>query len=98
MTTPGKEHWTNTKRMFRYLCGMPYFSICDHGNFEDVGVHGFVDSDWVGDTNRRKSINGYVFRFFGGAISWMRRKQSMVSLSTTEVEYIIAIHAIKEVV
>lgn len=48
------------------------------------------------DIDGRRSTNGYVFRLFGGAISWMRRKQFVVSLSTIEVEYIVATHASKE--
>ena len=45
MTTLGKEHWIAIKRVFRYLRGTIDFVICYHGNFEDVGVHGFIDSD-----------------------------------------------------
>ena len=60
------------------------------GNSEEVGFHGFIDSDWDGDLNDQWSTSGYVFILFGGTISWMRRKQSMVTFSTTEVEYIVA--------
>ena len=98
MTTLGKEHWTTIKRVFRYLCGTTYFSIYYHGNSEDVGVHGFVDSDWVGEIDGRRSTNGYVFRLFGGALSWMSKKPSMVSLSSTKAEYSATTHASKETV
>jgi phosphoribosyl-AMP cyclohydrolase len=37
-----------------------------------------------------------VFNLFGGAISWMRKRQVVVALSTTEVEYMAATHASKE--
>jgi len=33
---------------------------------------------------------------FIGAISWMSKRQSVVALSTTEVEYMAATHARKE--
>ena len=55
--------------VFRYLCGMKYFSISYHGNSKDVKVHGFINSDWVGDINGIRSTSGYVFRLFGGAIN-----------------------------
>jgi hypothetical protein len=35
---------------------------------------------------------------FGGAISWMSKRQAVVALSTTEVEYMVATHGSKEVV
>ena len=98
IVTPGNERWTTVKRVFRYLCGTIDLVIFYHGNFEEVGVHGFVDFDWAGDIDDIRSTSGYVFILFGGKTSWMSRKQSVVSLSTTKVEYIVATHAIKEAV
>jgi hypothetical protein len=31
MSTPGKEHWTTINRVFKYLCGTKYYSICYQG-------------------------------------------------------------------
>jgi hypothetical protein len=39
-----------------------------------------------------------VFNLFGGAISWMRKRQAVVALSTIEVEYMVASHASKEAI
>eukprot|EP00253_Pinus_taeda_P012555 PITA_12555 len=39
-----------------------------------------------------------LFNLFGGAVSWMSKKQSVVALSTTEAEYMAATHASKEAV
>lgn len=69
MVTLGKEHWTPIKRVFRYLCGMTNFSICYHGNYEDIRVHGFLNSDSDGEINGRRSTSGYVFILFGGAVN-----------------------------
>ena len=63
-----------------------------------LNVHGFVDADWARDLDQRRSTSGYVFSLFGGAISWMSKKQDVVALSTTEAEYMAATHASKEVV
>ena len=63
-----------------------------------INVHGFVDADWAGDLDHRISTIGYVFNLFGGAISWMRKRQVVVALSTAEAEYMVATHASKEVV
>ena len=43
--TPGKEHWTTIKRVFKYLHGTIDLEIFYHGNYEEVGIHGFVEFD-----------------------------------------------------
>eukprot|EP00253_Pinus_taeda_P024883 PITA_24883 len=53
-------------------------------------------SDWAGDLDQRRSTSGYVFNLFGGAVSWMSKKQSVVALSTTEAEYMADTDASKE--
>ena len=63
-----------------------------------LDIHGFVDADWAGDLDRRRYTSGYVFNLFGGEISRMRKRQVVVALSTTEVEYMAATHASKEAV
>eukprot|EP00253_Pinus_taeda_P033307 PITA_33307 len=57
-----------------------------------------IKCHWAGDLDQRRSISGYVFNLFGGAVSWMSKKQSVVALSTTEAEYMAATHASKEAV
>jgi hypothetical protein len=63
-----------------------------------VDIHGFVDADWARDLDRRRSTSRYVFNLFGGAISWMSKRQAIVALSTIESEYMATTHASKEVV
>ncbi|CAL9019414.1 unnamed protein product [Prunus brigantina] len=50
----------------------------------------YSDSDFAGDVDDRKSTSGSVFMFISGAVSWSSKKQPVVSLSTTEAEYIVA--------
>ncbi|KAG8482934.1 hypothetical protein CXB51_024486 [Gossypium anomalum] len=52
------------------------------------GVIGFVDVDFAGNLNRRRSLTGYVFTIGGCAIIWKATLQTTVALSTTEAEYI----------
>jgi phosphoribosyl-AMP cyclohydrolase len=101
MSKPGKEHWTIVKRVFRYLRGTSSYGLCYQGRAgldRVLDIHVFVDADWDGDLDRRRSTSGYVFNLFGGAISWMRKRQVVVALSTTEVEYMAATHASKEAI
>jgi len=50
----------------------------------------FVDADYGGckDTRRSTSGSGYVFLMSGGAVSWSRKHQATVALSTVEAEYV----------
>ena len=96
-----KEHWTIVKRVFRYLCGTTDHAIYYQGRVgldRVLDVHGFVDVDWARDPDHRISTSGYVLNLFGGAISWMGKKQAVVALSTTEVEYMATTHATKDIV
>jgi len=86
------------KRVFWYLRGTSHFKL----NFRaDDSILSFtevyVDSDWGGDRTDRKSISGYVGLIDGGAVSWGSKKQTSVSLSTVEVEFIAASTAVKEI-
>jgi len=33
-----------------------------------LDIYGFVDVDWVGDLDKRRSTSGYVFNLFGGFV------------------------------
>lgn len=46
----------------------------------------------------RHAISGYTFIIDGGAVSWSSKRQEIVSLSTTESEYVAATHASKEAI
>lgn len=88
MANPGKKHWEAVKGLMRYLRGTLEICICF--GTRDACVLGYTDADFAGHPDTRRSTSGYVFTFVGGAVSWMSRTQKCVSLSTTEVEYIIA--------
>ena len=82
------------KWIFRYLRGSSKLCLT-FGDSKPV-LEGYVDADWAGDLNGRKSISGYLFTFAGGAVSWQSRLQKCVALSTIEAEYIAANEAGKE--
>jgi hypothetical protein len=44
----------------------------------------------------RRAITSYAFLIDGGAVSWSSKRQEIVSLSTTESEYVAATHGMKE--
>ncbi|XP_059076705.1 secreted RxLR effector protein 161-like [Cryptomeria japonica] len=77
MANPGQVHWDVVKRVFKYLRGTSDYSLCFHGNpsgpRHSLSIHGYVDSNWAGDIDSRRSTSGYVFTMFGGAMNWMSK-------------------------
>ena len=96
---PGKKNQIVVKRVFRYLFGMEYYAIWYQGKpkiEKKIDVHGFVDSDQASEPNRRWSTNKYVFKLFGGVVSWMSRRQSVIALLSIEAKYMSTMHANKD--
>ena len=99
MGNPDKKHWNEVKWILRYLKG-----TFDHGilfgkvDGVSCNVTGFVDLDFAGDLDKRKSIIDFVFTMCGGTINWKASLQSVVALSTTEEEYIALTEAVKEAI
>ncbi|TQD80644.1 hypothetical protein C1H46_033823 [Malus baccata] len=65
---------------------------------ESAWVLGYVDADYAGDLDKRRSTSGYVFTCAGGPISWRALLQPITTLSTTEAEYIALAEAGKEAI
>ncbi|CAA0816671.1 cysteine-rich RLK (RECEPTOR-like protein kinase) 8 [Striga hermonthica] len=64
-----------------------------------ITLSGFVDADFAGsDLDKRRSTTGYVFTYGGTAVSWISKLQKIVTLSTTEAEYVAVTEAAKELV
>jgi len=61
-------------------------------------LRGYTDADWGGDLDERKSTSGYAFLLNDGAISWSSKKQTCVSLSTMEAEFVACSSAVQEAV
>ena len=98
VSNPKQADWIEVKRIFRYLNKTKEKKL-RLGSSDDQSTHqliGYADADWGGDAEERKSNTGYVFIFLGATISWASRKQSMVTLSSTEAEYIALAEAAQE--
>ena len=95
MSNPGKEHWCAVKWILRYLKGTTDVGLL-FGKGSSLSVRGYVDADFAGDIDNRRSTTGYVFTLAGGPVSWKSTLQATVALSTTEAEYMAATEAAKE--
>ncbi|KAG8474295.1 hypothetical protein CXB51_034132 [Gossypium anomalum] len=91
-----KEHWKAVQWILRYLRGTT--DVClQSGRIRDE-VIGYVDADFTGDLDRRRSLTGYVFTVGGFAISWKATLQTTFALSTTKAEYMAIIETCKEAI
>jgi hypothetical protein len=87
--SPRTLHWQAVKRIFRYLRHTPDFGLW-YSTYSSLSLHGFSDTDFVGCRLDRKSTSE-TCQFLGSSlVSWSSRKQSSVTQSTTEAEYVAA--------
>ena len=67
-----------------------------HG--DELAPIGYTDYEFQLHVDLRKSTSGYVFTLGGALVSWRSIKQSCISNSTMEGEYMIASEAAKKAV
>ncbi|KAH9779137.1 Integrase catalytic domain-containing protein [Citrus sinensis] len=97
MVSPGKEHWRAVKWVLRYLSGtLNQGLVYGKSGIKSEGISGFVDSDFAGDLDRRRSLTWYLYMLDGCLINWKASLHHIVALSTTEAEYTVAAEAMKE--
>jgi hypothetical protein len=87
--TPKETHVMEVKRIFRYLKETKDFGLWyPKGN--ELSLVAYTDADWEGSIDDRRSTSGANFYLGECLVSWLKKKQSSISLSTTEAEYIAA--------
>ncbi|KAL1219429.1 Retrovirus-related Pol polyprotein from transposon TNT 1-94 [Cardamine amara subsp. amara] len=65
MSNPGRKHWEAVKWILRYLRGTANYDLMFGGEDCKDKAIGFVDSDYGGDLDNRKSTTWYVFTLAG---------------------------------
>ena len=61
-----------------------------YASIEKKELIGYIDSDFGGILDDRKSTSSFAFKLGSSAISWASKKQPIVTLSSTEAEYVAA--------
>ena len=81
---PTLEDWNNIVKIFRYLKGTLNYWI----NYsKELGIEAYVDADFAGDTQIRRSITGFLIKTGNSPTSLCSKLQHCVSISNTESEY-----------
>jgi Reverse transcriptase (RNA-dependent DNA polymerase) len=80
---PTNDHWEAAKRIIRYLLYTKDNGILykKHGKGVQGYAHnlaGFMDADFAGDPDDRKSTTGWIFTYSDTPLSWASKKQTCV--------------------
>ena len=87
LVQPRWVHLIVAKHVMRYLKGTIDFGLYYDGN-HDYRLYGYTDANWVGSVSDRRGTSGGCYCLGYTMSSWFSGKQSSVSLSTVEAEYI----------
>jgi transposase InsO family protein len=98
----GMPHIAYAKRVLRFVkgslgCGLVYGAM-RRGFRERNRLVAYSDADFASCEETRRSVSGVVLMLNGGPVMWCSRKQTSVSTSTLESEYIASGVAAREVV
>ena len=95
MNNPNEEHMEAVYRILRYLKLTPGKGLFFEKNQRrDIEV--FSDADWAGSVQDRRSTSGYCTYVWGNLVTWRSKKQSVVSRSSAEAEFLAMAHGICE--
>lgn len=89
MQCPRTSHLEAAKMILRYIKGYLDYGLL-YKKTNAFCLSGFTDADWAGNADDRHSTTGYCFSTGSAMVSWCSKKQSVVTLSSTEAEYVAA--------
>ncbi|RVX23596.1 Retrovirus-related Pol polyprotein from transposon TNT 1-94 [Vitis vinifera] len=86
ISNPSVEHWKAIGRVLGYLKNTKELSL-QYSKFPAI-IEGYSDASWISSVGDNLSTTGWVFTLGGGAVSWGSKKQTCISHSTMEAEFI----------
>ncbi|CAM8928804.1 unnamed protein product [Rhodiola kirilowii] len=96
MSNPGPEHWLALKHVFAYIRSTLDVGLCYKKRLNEFKLTGYVDADFGGDRDTRKSTTAIYYTLGDCCVSWKSQLQSIVTISSTESEYIALCDVVKE--
>ncbi|KAL7291816.1 hypothetical protein TKK_0014597 [Trichogramma kaykai] len=94
-----KTHWEAVKRVIKYLKGtIDNGLIFQRNTNKTFELWGYSDSDYAGCRDTRRSTSGCMIYVTSGPIIRFSRRQSLVTTSTVETEYVAACMVSKEII
>ena len=93
-----KEHWKAAKHLLRYVKGTLNLALVYTPEACERVLFGFADADWGGCPETFRSTTGYIFKAFGGPVSWRLKRQPTTALSTAEAEFMASSDATRQAI
>jgi hypothetical protein len=87
LSNPGEDHWKALDRMVGHIKLRPYEGLT-YRKPKELRPISMVDSDYAKNTDNRKSISSGLHTLGGTLVHWESKTQHVVTLSSTEAEYI----------
>nr|GEW23329.1 zinc finger, CCHC-type [Tanacetum cinerariifolium] len=81
-----RQHWQAIKKVFKYLKGTMNYGLSYVRN--PSVLEGYSDASWINHVEDSSFTSGWVFLLGGGAISWAFKKQTCITGSTMESEFV----------
>lgn len=96
---PNHRHLKAAHKIYSYLKKTAQYGLLfDGNNTEDFCLKLFCDADWAGETQTRKSTSGLILLLGGMTLSWKSARQSCISLSTVESEFVSLAEGLQELI
>ncbi|GJV41156.1 zinc finger, CCHC-type containing protein [Tanacetum coccineum] len=84
-SNPGTQHWQVIQRVLKYLKKTMDYSLTYIGY--PLVLEGYTDASWIKNVEDNSSTSGLVFLLGGSVISWASKKQTCITGSTIEYEF-----------
>lgn len=94
VANPTELAWKAVKRIFRYLREKEKFGLT-YSRDKHRGLVVYCDADFAGDKGTSRSTTGAVFLFGGAPIHWKSQRQALITLSSTEAEFVSMCSTVK---
>ena len=95
LTSPTEHHMQLARSAEAHLKHTRNYALTIGGG-KDLVLRGFVDADWAGCIDTRRSTSGYIFQLNESAVVWSSKRQPTVACSTVEAEYVATSEAARE--
>ncbi|GKA75980.1 hypothetical protein Tco_0782358 [Tanacetum coccineum] len=86
MSNPSQDHWKAIGRVPGYLKRTRQLALY-YDRFHVV-LEGYSDASWITGSSDSKSTTGWIFTLGGGVVSWGSKKQTCITHSTMEAEFL----------